>query len=126
MKPQPAGSEWWRSAVVYQIYPRSFADSDGDGVGDINGIRSKLPYLARLGVDAIWISPYYTSPLFDGGYDVADYRSIDERLGTMDDVDALIALCRTHRPTHAAIADEQGYAALRDGLRAEMKKYLEK
>ena len=82
--------DWWRDAVVYQVYPRSFADSDGDGMGDIPGLISRLDYLEDLGVDAIWISPYYTSPLHDGGYDVADYRSIDARLGTMDDVDRLI------------------------------------
>jgi alpha-glucosidase len=89
-RPDPS-NDWWRHAVVYQVYPRSFADSDGDGMGDIPGLISRLDYLSDLGVDAIWISPYYSSPLFDGGYDVADYRSIDERLGTMDDVDALIA-----------------------------------
>ncbi len=82
---------WWRHAVVYQVYPRSFADLDGDGLGDIPGLISRLDYLADLGVDAVWISPFYTSPLNDGGYDVADYRSIDARLGSMDDVDALIA-----------------------------------
>jgi alpha-glucosidase len=84
-------ADWWRDAVVYQVYPRSFADSDGDGMGDIPGLISRLDYLADLGVDAIWISPFYTSPLHDGGYDVADYRSIDARLGTMADVDTLIA-----------------------------------
>ena len=84
-------SGWWRDAVVYQVYPRSFADSDGDGMGDIPGLISRLDYLADLGVDAVWISPFYASPLHDGGYDVADYRSIDARLGTMDDVDVLIA-----------------------------------
>ena len=89
-RPDPS-SDWWRDAVVYQVYPRSFADSDGDGMGDIPGLISRLDYLSDLGVDAIWISPYYSSPLFDGGYDVADYRSIDARLGTMDDVDSLIA-----------------------------------
>lgn len=82
--------DWWRDAVVYQVYPRSFADSDGDGLGDIPGLISRLDYLADLGVDAIWISPFYSSPLHDGGYDVADYRSIDDRLGTMSDMDALI------------------------------------
>ncbi len=83
--------EWWRSAVVYQVYPRSFADSDGDGIGDVNGIRTKLPYLADLGVDAIWISPWYPSPLLDGGYDVSDYRGINPDFGTLEDADALIA-----------------------------------
>jgi alpha-glucosidase len=83
--------DWWRHAVVYQVYPRSFADSDGDGMGDIPGLITRLDYLADLGVDAIWISPFYTSPLHDGGYDVADYRAIDDRLGTLDDVDRLIA-----------------------------------
>jgi alpha-glucosidase len=85
------GNDWWRHAVVYQVYPRSFSDSDDDGMGDIPGLISRLDYLADLGVDAIWISPFYTSPLHDGGYDVADYRSIDARLGTMDDVDILIS-----------------------------------
>ncbi len=68
---------WWRHAVVYQVYPRSFADSDGDGVGDIDGIRSKLPYLAGLGVDAIWINPWYPSPMADAGYDVSNYRDTE-------------------------------------------------
>ena len=83
--------DWWRDAVIYQVYPRSFADSDGDGLGDIPGLISRLDYLADLGVDAVWISPFYSSPLHDGGYDVADYRSIDARLGSMDDVDSLVA-----------------------------------
>ena len=66
--------EWWRSAVIYQIYPRSFADSDGDGYGDLPGVISKLPYLKDLGVDAVWLSPFYRSPMADAGYDVADYQ----------------------------------------------------
>ncbi|MEQ8717022.1 MAG: alpha-amylase family glycosyl hydrolase [Acidimicrobiales bacterium] len=82
---------WWRQGVVYQIYIRSFADSDGDGTGDIGGIRSRLDHLVALGVDAIWVNPWYESPLADGGYDVTDYRAIDERFGTLDDVDHLIA-----------------------------------
>lgn len=82
--------EWWRHAVVYQVYPRSFADNDGDGLGDVVGLIKRLDYLAELGVDAIWISPFYTSPLNDGGYDVTDYRAIDDRLGTLADVDTLI------------------------------------
>ncbi len=86
-----AGDEWWRSAVIYQVYPRSFADSDGDGVGDLPGIASRLPYLRSLGVDAVWISPFYTSPQADAGYDVADYCDVDPLFGTLADADALIA-----------------------------------
>ena len=81
---------WWRSAVTYQVYLRSFADGDGDGLGDVAGIRSRLPYLADLGVDAIWINPWYPSPQADAGYDVADYRDIDPAFGTLDDALALI------------------------------------
>jgi alpha-glucosidase len=83
--------DWWRSAVVYQVYPRSFADANGDGTGDVTGIRARLPYLADLGIDAIWISPWYPSPLLDGGYDVSDYRDINPDFGTLADADALIA-----------------------------------
>ena len=83
--------DWWRSAVVYQVYPRSFGDANGDGTGDVNGIRARLPYLADLGIDAIWISPWYPSPLLDGGYDVSDYRDINPDFGTLADADALIA-----------------------------------
>jgi alpha-glucosidase len=87
----PIDVPWWRRGVVYQVYVRSFADANGDGTGDINGLRSRLPYLRRLGVDAIWLTPWYESPLADGGYDVADYRRIDPRFGTLDDAEALIA-----------------------------------
>ena len=82
---------WWRNAVVYQVYPRSFADANGDGTGDVAGIISRLDHLATLGVDAIWISPWYPSPLLDGGYDVVDYRDIDPRFGTLDDARRLTA-----------------------------------
>jgi alpha-glucosidase len=82
---------WWADAVVYQVYPRSFADSDGDGIGDLNGLTARLPYLAELGVDAVWLTPFYPSPLADGGYDVSDYRDVDPRLGTLADFDALVA-----------------------------------
>ena len=85
-----ADQQWWRRAVVYQIYPRSFADSNGDGVGDINGIRARLPHLAALGVDAIWVNPWYPSPMKDAGYDVSDYRDIEPVFGTMAEAEALI------------------------------------
>src|SRR4051812_23627430 len=82
--------DWWRTAVVYQIYPRSFADSNGDGIGDLAGVRSRLPYLADLGVDAIRLTPFYPSPLADGGYDITDHRDIDRRLGTLHEFDGLL------------------------------------
>jgi alpha-glucosidase len=82
--------EWWRSSVTYQIYIRSFADSNGDGIGDVNGIRSRLAYIAELGVDALWINPWYPSPQADAGYDVADYRDVDPIFGSLDDGRALI------------------------------------
>jgi alpha-glucosidase len=82
---------WWRDAVIYQIYPRSFADANGDGIGDLPGIRSRLPYLRDLGVDAVWLSPFYLSPQADAGYDVADYRTVDPLFGTVEDARDLIA-----------------------------------
>lgn len=90
----PSGIPWWAGAVVYQVYPRSFADSDGDGIGDLPGLVSRLDYLAGLGVDAIWLTPFYPSPLHDGGYDVADYTDVDPRLGTLADFDTLVADAR--------------------------------
>lgn len=87
----PASGPWWRDAVTYQVYVRSFADGNGDGVGDLQGIRNRLPYLADLGVDAIWLNPWYPSPLADGGYDVSDYRDIDPVFGTLAEADTLIA-----------------------------------
>ncbi|HET9243929.1 MAG TPA: alpha-amylase family glycosyl hydrolase [Gaiella sp.] len=84
------GPEWWRSAVLYEIYVRSFADSDGDGLGDLPGIRSRLPYIRDLGVDGIWLTPYYPSPDADHGYDVSDHVGVDPRYGTLEDFDALL------------------------------------
>ena len=75
------GPAWWRDAVIYQVYVRSFADSDGDGIGDLRGVRERLPYLKDLGVDAVWLTPFYASPQADGGYDVADYRAVDPLFG---------------------------------------------
>lgn len=89
-KPLPTDHDWWRGAVIYQIYPRSFQDSNGDGVGDLTGIIHRLPYVASLGVDAIWISPFFPSPMLDFGYDVMNYRDVDPMFGTLADFDALI------------------------------------
>ncbi len=103
-------NDWWRDAVIYQIYPRSFSDANGDGNGDLQGVIDRLDYLQALGVDALWLSPFYPSPLADGGYDVADYCDVDPRLGTLDQFDELVAKahergigiivesCRTTRP----------------------------
>ncbi|MEV1007657.1 glycoside hydrolase family 13 protein [Streptomyces sp. NPDC049881] len=85
---------WWRNAAIYQVYPRSFADGDGDGTGDLAGVRARLPYLAGLGVEALWFTPWYVSPLVDGGYDVADYRAIDPAFGTLAEAEKLIAEAR--------------------------------
>jgi alpha-glucosidase len=87
----PREPPWWRDAVVYQVYPRSFQDSDGDGEGDLRGIAARLDHVRELGADAVWLSPVYPSPMADGGYDVADYEDVDPRFGTLDDADALIA-----------------------------------
>src|ERR1700752_4503486 len=84
------GHQWWQHAVFYEIYPRSFADSNNDGIGDLNGITQRLDYLKDLGVDAIWITPMYPSPQVDFGYDIADYTEIDPQYGTMADFDRLM------------------------------------
>ncbi len=97
-------SEWWRGAVTYQVYPRSFQDSDGDGSGDLRGITARLPYLADLGVEAVWLSPIFVSPMRDMGYDVADYTDIDPRFGTLADFDALLA--RAHELGLRVIIDQ--------------------
>lgn len=92
----PTGSEWWRTAVIYEVYVRSFADGDGDGIGDLPGVLSRLPYLRDLGVDALWVTPCYPSPMADGGYDVADYRDIEPLFGTLADAERLIAAAHEH------------------------------
>jgi alpha-glucosidase len=91
---EPTSTPWWRDAVIYQVYPRSFADADGDGMGDLPGITARLDHLADLGVDAVWLSPVYPSPQRDAGYDVADYRGIEPVFGTLDDFDRLAARAR--------------------------------
>lgn len=87
---------WWKKAVVYQVYPKSFKDSNGDGIGDLNGITAKLPYLEKLGIDAIWLSPVYKSPQVDNGYDISDYEAIDPQYGTMVDMENLIKQAKKH------------------------------
>ncbi len=114
---------WWEEAVVYQVYPRSFADSDGDGIGDLEGVHSRLPYLADLGVDAIWLTPFYPSPLADGGYDVSDYCEVDSLLGTLADFDALVEDAAAYGmrviidlvPNHCSVAHPLFRAALAAG-----------
>jgi alpha-glucosidase len=116
-------ASWWRSAVIYEIYLRSFADGDGDGTGDLGGVRARLPYLRDLGVDALWFTPWYRSPLADGGYDVADYRSIDPAFGTLADAEALISEALDHGirtiidvvPNHVSAEHEWFRAALSAG-----------
>src|SRR5262245_19506506 len=82
---------WWQTSVIYQIYPRSFQDTNGDGIGDLRGITQRLSYLVELGIDAIWLSPIFPSPMADFGYDISDYTDIDSLFGTLDDFDALLA-----------------------------------
>jgi alpha-glucosidase len=94
---------WWRDAVIYEVYPRSFADATGDGTGDLPGVTAHLPYLRDLGVDAIWLTPFYRSPMIDGGYDVADFRDVDPLFGTLADFDALLA--RAHELGLRVIVD---------------------
>ena len=90
--PAPAvDRDWWRGAVIYQVYPRSYQDSNGDGIGDLNGITQRLDHIASLGVDAVWISPFFTSPMKDFGYDVSDYCAVDPMFWTLADFDTLIA-----------------------------------
>src|SRR4029078_11476227 len=92
-----AATEWWREAVIYQIYTRSVADANGDGVGDLAGVRDRLPYLRELGIDGLWFNPWYPSPGADNGYDISDYRSIDPAFGTLPQAEGLIADARALR-----------------------------
>ncbi|MGO1591251.1 MAG: glycoside hydrolase family 13 protein [Ancrocorticia sp.] len=116
-------ANWWRQAVVYQIYPRSFADANGDGLGDIAGITSRADYLQQLGVDAVWLSPFYPSELADGGYDVADYRNVDPRLGSLADFDKMLSALHSRDirvivdivPNHTSDQHEWFQAALKAG-----------
>ncbi|MDU0967473.1 MAG: alpha-amylase family glycosyl hydrolase [Actinomycetaceae bacterium] len=116
-------ADWWRQAVVYQVYPRSFADASGDGLGDLAGVTSRVDYLRDLGVDAVWLSPFYPSQLADGGYDVDDYRNVDPRLGTLDDFDRLVAALHEAGmkivvdivPNHTSNRHEWFQQALADG-----------
>ncbi len=101
---QPDEQPWWHGAVIYQIYPRSFADSNGDGIGDLAGITAHLEYVASLGVDAVWLSPFFASPMKDFGYDVSDYRAVDPIFGTLEDFDALVA--RAHALGLRVIIDQ--------------------
>ena len=125
-----ADNKWWQEAVIYQIYPRSFFDSNGDGEGDLPGITKKLEYVAKLGVDAIWLSPFYTSPNKDGGYDVADPRDVDPRFGNL--ADAKLMINKAHElglkvlvdivPNHFSAEHEWFKAALAAGrvLKSEL------
>src|SRR3954462_14388338 len=113
-------NRWWRDAVIYQIYPRSFADSDGDGMGDLPGITTRLPHLKDLGVDAVWLSPFYPSPQNDAGYDVADYRGVDPRFVDLGGADKLtgeahalgLKVIVDRVPTHPSSEHEWFRAAL--------------
>src|SRR5439155_31847 len=105
---------WWKTAVFYQIYPRSFADSNGDGVGDLEGIRRRLDHVADLGVDAIWISPFFRSPMADFGYDVADYCDVDPIFGRLVDFDALIT--DAHARNIMGIVKRDDFADVDGGL----------
>ncbi|MCN9239913.1 glycoside hydrolase family 13 protein [Streptomyces sp. RY43-2] len=115
--------DWWRDAVIYQVYPRSFADSNGDGMGDLEGVRSRLSHLRDLGVDAVWLSPFYASPQADAGYDVADYRAVDPMFGNLMDADALIRDAHAHGlriivdlvPNHSSDQHEWFKRALAEG-----------
>jgi len=131
LHPSQAGAQWWRSGVIYQIYPRSFADSNGDGMGDLKGITQRLTHLKDLGVDAIWLSPFYRSPQKDAGYDVSDYVSVDPLFGTLEDFDAMVE--EAHRlslrvmidlvPNHSSSEHEWFQRALRAAPGSKERSY---
>ena len=110
--------KWWHDKTAYQIYPKSFCDSNGDGVGDIQGIISRLDYLQSLGVDIIWVSPCYPSPWADQGYDISDYYNVDPRFGTMDDMDQLI-MSGSERHVRILTADTESTFTLKTGVHRE-------
>src|SRR5579875_2729748 len=92
----PGDADWWKSAVIYEIYPRSYGDTNGDGIGDLNGITEHLDYLQKTGIDAIWIAPMYPSPQVDFGYDISDYENVDPQYGTLADFDRLQQQAKQH------------------------------
>ncbi|MBG6083931.1 glycoside hydrolase family 13 protein [Zhihengliuella flava] len=131
--PRSDDANWWRQAAVYQIYPRSFADANGDGIGDLAGIISRVPYLATLGIDAVWLSPFYPSELADGGYDVADYRDVDPRIGTLAEFDEMVTALHAEGikvvidvvPNHSSDQHAWFQAALAAGRgSAERERYI--
>ena len=112
--PKYMKKQWWHNKVAYQIYPKSFYDSNGDGIGDLPGIISKLDYLKDLGIDILWLSPIYVSPLADQGYDIADYYNIDPRFGTMEDMDtAPMSTSGLRRPARTRMASTGSFSILR-------------
>ena len=127
-----ATAGWWRNAVFYQVYVRSFADSDGDGLGDLRGIRAHLPYLQDLGVDGLWLTPFYPSPGADHGYDVSDYVGVDPQFGTLADFDATVA--EAHRlglrlivdlvPNHTSVEHPWFQNAISDPSHPDRARYI--
>ena len=111
MADESTPASWWRDGVLYQIYPRSFADSNGDGIGDLRGILARLDHLEWLGIDGIWLNPTMPSPDDDWGYDVADYRGVHPDLGTLEDLDALVAAAARARDPRAARPRPQPHVA---------------
>ena len=131
LHPSQAGAQWWRSGVIYQIYPRSFADANGDGMGDLKGITQRLSSLASLGIDAVWLSPFYRSPQKDAGYDVSDYVAVDPLFGTLEDFDELVK--EAHRlslrvmidlvPNHSSSEHEWFQSALNSAPGSKERSY---